>query len=124
MLRCLAGEVARRPLVGREVGCGVLRRLSQLTGHSAAVAGGCLVAGKGLLAERGRRSGEAIATPVAQCVGHDYQRIEAAELPSESGVRPPDSRGSRAWRSEVPMPPKTERWRRCVLIACRLLEEC
>ena len=37
-------------------------------------------------AENGRRSGEAVATPVAQCVGHDYWRIEAAELPSESGV--------------------------------------
>ena len=37
-------------------------------------------------AENGRRSGEAVATPVAQCVGHDYWRIETAEVPSESGV--------------------------------------
>ena len=86
--------------------------------RSAAAAGGSLVV------EHGRWSGEAVATPVAQCVGHDYRRIEAAGLPSESGVRPPDSRGSRSWRSEVPMPPKTERWRRSVLIAYKLLEDC
>ena len=41
---------------------------------------------KGSFAERGRRSGDAVATPVAQCAGHDYRRIEEAELPSESGV--------------------------------------
>ena len=62
------------------------RQLSWLTGRSAVVAGGCLVVGEHSLAERGRRSGEAVATTVAQCVGQDHRRIEAAELPSESSV--------------------------------------
>ena len=42
------------------------RQLSELTGHSAAVVGSCLVAGKRLLAECGCSSGEAVAMPVVQ----------------------------------------------------------
>ena len=128
LLRCLTGEVACRAPAGRDVGCGVW------TGHSEAVAWSqcsrrwrlldrsTAAAGVSLVVECGHWSGEAVAIPVAQCVGHDYRWIKVIKLPSESGVSPLDSRGSRAWRSKVPMPPKTECWRWSVLIACRLTD--
>ena len=69
LLGCLAGEVVQCTLVERGVGCSVFRRLNQLTGCSAAVAGGCLIAVRQLLEDVclwSAVAGVAAAAPVAQ----------------------------------------------------------